>query len=81
MSNAALCMDPHLDRRVVVKSIKAGVDPRRILDELSALQAIRSKHVVEIYDVIRDDRGTVTGIVEEYLPRKDLNRFAGAHDH
>ncbi len=72
MSDAILCTDTHLDRLVVVKSIKAGVDARRILDELSALQAIRSKHVVEIYDVIRDDGGAVSGIVEEYLPGKDL---------
>jgi serine/threonine protein kinase len=56
-----------LDRLVVVKSIKSGVDPKRILDELSALQSIRSKHVVQIYDVIWDDDGTVQAIVEEYL--------------
>ena len=72
MSNAVLCTDTHLDRPVVVKSIKAGVDARRILDELAALQAIRSKHVVEIYDVIRDDGGAITAIVEEYLPGQDL---------
>jgi serine/threonine protein kinase len=72
MSDATLCTDTHLDRLVVVKSIKTGVDERRILDELSALQAIRSKHVVQIYDIIRTDVGAVTGIVEEYLPGRDL---------
>ena len=83
MSDATLYTDTHLDKLVVIKSIKAGVDARRILDELSALQAIRSKHVVQIYDVIRDKSGAVTAIVEEYLSGMDLTRApppATAHE-
>lgn len=38
----------------------------------SDLQEIRSRHVVEIYDVIRDAKGNVVGIVEEYLPGDKL---------
>jgi serine/threonine-protein kinase len=48
------------------------MDPKRLLDELAALQEIRSKHVVQIYDVIRDAKGAVKAIIEEYLPGKDL---------
>jgi serine/threonine-protein kinase len=72
MSDTIVCDDQHLDRLVVVKKLAAGIGSRRILDELAALQTIRSKHVVQIYDVIRDKKGAVTAIVEEYLPGKDL---------
>ncbi|MBU6464331.1 MAG: serine/threonine protein kinase [Bradyrhizobium sp.] len=72
MSEAVVCTDTHLERQVVIKSLKPGADSKRILDELAALQSIRSKHVVQIYDVIRDSSGNVVGIVEEYLPGDDL---------
>lgn len=72
MSDAIVCDDQHLDRPVIVKKLAAGIDSRRILDELAALQTIRSKHVVQIYDVIRNRRGEVIAIVEEYLPGNDL---------
>lgn len=67
MSETLVCEDAHLDRPVVVKFLKPDVDPKRLLDEVSALSAIRSKHVVQVYDVIRDKKGAVVAIVEEYL--------------
>jgi serine/threonine protein kinase len=76
MSETVVCTDTHLEREVVVKSLKPGADPKRILDELAALQTIRSKHVVQIYDVIRDSKGAVVAIVEEYLPGNDLTSVA-----
>lgn len=72
MSEAILCRDEHLDREVVIKGLAAGVEPKRLLDEVSALQAIRSKYVVQIFDVIHDEKETIVGLVEEYLPGKDL---------
>jgi serine/threonine-protein kinase len=72
MSDAVLCNDLHLDRLVVIKALKSGVDQRRLLDELAALQAIRSKHVVQVYDVIHNSAGAVVAIVEEFLPGSDL---------
>jgi len=72
MSEAFVCRDTHLDRLVIIKALAPGTDPGRLLDELSALQEIRSKHVVQIYDVIRAKNGTIEAIVEEYLPGKDL---------
>jgi len=73
MSNAIVCTDRHLDRLVLVKSLDFGVDEKRLLDEIAALSSIRSKHVVQIYDVLRDKDGKLAAIVEEYLPGADLN--------
>lgn len=72
MSDALVCEDKNLERKVVVKSLKDGTDPKRLLDELSALLEIRSKHVVQIYDVIAGNKGEIAAIVEEYLPGSDL---------
>lgn len=73
MSTAMVCHDEHLDRDVLVKALQKGVDQKRITDELNALSSIRSKHVVEIYDAIRDDQGNVTAIIEELISGDDLN--------
>jgi len=72
MSHATVCKDKHLDRDVLVKELQSGVDQRRIVDEVAALTSIRSKHVVQIYDVIKDRRGAIVGLVEEYIPGPDL---------
>ena len=72
MSDVTVCNDTHLERKVVVKYLKKGTDSRRLLDELAALQSIRSKHVVQIYDVIKDEHNKIVAIVEEYLPGQDL---------
>lgn len=72
MSDTVVCLDTHLDRRVLVKGLKKGTDPARILDELSALSEIRSKHVVQVFDVVRDVSGGVIAIVEELLVGPDL---------
>jgi serine/threonine-protein kinase len=72
MSEVVVCDDLHLDRKVIIKTLAHGADPRRLLDELAALQAIRSKHVVQIYDVIREPSEAILAIVEEYLPGQDL---------
>ncbi|MEP1421897.1 MAG: serine/threonine-protein kinase [Erythrobacter sp.] len=72
MSEAQRCRDKNLDRDVVVKALKPGINPKRIIEEAKALSQIRSKHVVQIFDVIRDSSGTIIGIVEEYLDGPDL---------
>ncbi|MGH6779332.1 MAG: protein kinase domain-containing protein [Bradyrhizobium sp.] len=76
MSTAVVCQDQHLDRAVLVKSLAPGTDKRRLLDEIQALQVIRSKHVVQIYDLIWYGAGEIVGIVEEYLPGEDLTAVA-----
>lgn len=73
MSDARICIDQHLDRKVIVKSLNLEVDQKRLEDEVAALSAVRSKHVVELYDVIKDDDGNIVAIIEEFLPGPDLN--------
>lgn len=72
MSDTWQCTDTNLQRSVVVKSIKPGIAKAKLLDELSALSAIRSKHVVQVLDVIRDPNGEICGFVEEFIDGTDL---------
>jgi eukaryotic-like serine/threonine-protein kinase len=63
------CMDLHLQRRVIIKRLQVGVEERRLLDEQKALAKLRSKHVVQLYDIIElADRGKPEkAIVLEYI--------------
>ena len=72
MGDTAVYRDSILERLVIIKRLQKGVEKKRLLDEISALQTIRSPHVVQIYDVIEDDGGEIAGIVEEYLDGDDL---------
>lgn len=72
MSETLLCEDSHLQRKVVIKALKPGIEPHRLMDELSALSAIRSKHVVQVLDVIKQADGNILGFVEEYIEGKPL---------
>ena len=69
--------DTNLDRRVAIKYLGVDGEHRRILDELKALQRIRSKHVVQIYDVVNERDGTLMGIVEEYVTGDSLEEHLG----
>lgn len=80
MSTAFACADKHLDRTVLIKALQSGVDQKRILDEVKALSAVRSKHVVQIYDVLKDADGKVVALVEEYLPGQDINDLVPIKD-
>jgi serine/threonine-protein kinase len=55
--------------------LQPGCDKRRVYDEVQALQRVRSKHVVQIYDVVIAQPGNQIGIVQEYLPGDDLHSF------
>lgn len=72
MSDTLHCRDTVLVREVIIKALKQGIAPQRLVDELAALSAIRSPYVVEIYDVIRDAGGNVVAVVEEYLSGASL---------
>lgn len=74
MGDIQECMDTHLDRRVVVKTLKPGEESRRLLDEQRALLQLRSKHVVQIFDIVtlRDTEGEKSGIVLEYIDGENL---------
>lgn len=80
MSHAQVCVDANLKRSVVVKRLQDATDERRLVDEISALGRIRSKHVVQIYDVIQGKSGNVKALVEEYIPGSDLTALAPLSD-
>lgn len=65
------CKDNHLDRKVAIKFIQNEKEKLRLRDELSALLQMRSKHVVQVFDIVIDDVGTF-GIVEEFIDGVDL---------
>lgn len=57
MGSVIVCRDNFLERQVAIKVLQEVTEYRRLSDELTALQSIRSKHVVEIFDVITDTSG------------------------
>lgn len=64
------CQDTVLERNVAIKVIQDTVNRRRMLDELKALLKMRSKHVVQVFDVIH--MGDDLGIVQEFIEGADL---------
>ncbi|NIJ78589.1 serine/threonine-protein kinase [Xanthomonas campestris] len=65
------CEDEILERKVAVKVMKDSAETRRLIDEIAALLKLRSKHVVQVYDIIRLDDGDI-GIVQEFIEGADL---------
>ncbi|WP_434779071.1 serine/threonine-protein kinase [Neisseria sp. Ec49-e6-T10] len=70
-SDVLYCNDKNLERHVVIKSIRDISETDRLLDEVNALMQLRSKHVVQLYDVIYDN-STIIGIVMEFIKGNDL---------
>ncbi|ELV2204458.1 serine/threonine protein kinase [Escherichia coli] len=66
------CRDSHLERFVAIKTINDPSDTERMKDELAALMTLRSKHVVELFDVINYAEGNLA-IVEEFIDGPSLN--------
>lgn len=71
MGSVLFCNDSHLERPVAIKVLKDPKQRRRIIDELQALLKMRSKHVVQVYDVLKLD-GDALGIVQEFIAGVDL---------
>lgn len=74
LGEVVFCTDQNLERSVVVKY---GNQHHRLLDELAALQRIRSKHVVEIFDVVHERGSAPMGIVEEFIDGDVLSSKLG----
>jgi serine/threonine protein kinase len=68
------CVDLHLKRPVVIKRLQLGVEQRRLIDEQKALAKVRSKHVVQLYDIVELINGSRTdkAIVLEYIDGSNL---------
>lgn len=71
MGSVLPCKDLTLQRDVAIKVIHGATHRRRMLDELSALAKMRSKHVVQVYDVLQPSRDEI-GIVQEFISGVDL---------
>jgi serine/threonine-protein kinase len=67
--------DTYLDRTVLFKSMQDKANNHQLLSEIQGLSRARSRHVVEIYDVIKSEDGTVVGIVIEFLTGSDYLDF------
>lgn len=74
MGDISVCVDTHLNRKVVVKTLKTGQDDRRLIDERKALLKLRSKHVVQLFDLIETNDGITPqkALVLEYIEGRDL---------
>lgn len=67
--------DSFLDRDVIFKCTQRQEDSSQIVNELRHISSSRSRHIVEIYDVVLDSAGQPLGIVMEYLPGRDYTDF------
>lgn len=74
MGEVIFCEDLHLQRQIVLKYLQPGIEARRLLDEQKALSKVRSKHVVQLYDIvnIQGAVGKQSGIVLEYIDGETL---------
>lgn len=73
-----ICRDSYLDRDIAIKFVEPETSADALIKEVQALSTIRSKHVVQLYDVLTDRRGSSIGIVLEYVPGADLVHFQTA---
>jgi serine/threonine protein kinase len=74
MAEVHRMIDTHLDREIILKRLRNPADARRLVDEKKALLRLRSKHVVQLFDIVQYDyKGTQeTGLILEFIDGKDL---------
>ena len=70
MGSVSVCNDTVLERKVAIKVIHSTTHQRRMRDELAALLKMRSKHVVQVYDILKFDDNLA--IVQEFINGQDL---------
>ena len=75
MGDVIYCQDLQLLRLVAIKTIQNIDEINRLEDEISALTQLRSKHVVQVFDVITFDDGSF-GIVMEFIKGNDLFKIS-----
>ena len=66
------CIDSHLQRKVAIKTIKKLSELPRLRDEISALLKLRSKHVVQVFDIVEGYDKDSFAIVMEFIDGFDL---------
>lgn len=67
--------DTFLRRVVLLKVMHDSANNRQLHNELKGLCKARSRHVVEVYDVINNDNGEIVGVVIERLRGRDFSKF------
>jgi eukaryotic-like serine/threonine-protein kinase len=67
--------DTYLDRPVLFKSMHVPEENAQLEREICGLSSVRSRHIVDIYDVIHDPHGNVVGIIIEQLTGRDYLGF------
>jgi eukaryotic-like serine/threonine-protein kinase len=68
--------DTFLQRNVAIKEMKHPGDAVALRDELARIREIRSRHVVEVYDLFEAKQSTNVALVEEYVPGPTLEDLA-----
>ena len=53
-SDVFFCDDTHLKRKIAIKTIQDLSELDRLKDEISALMKLRSKHVVQVFDIVEN---------------------------
>lgn len=67
--------DMFLRRVVLLKMMQDAENNAQLQNELKALCRARSRHVVEVYDVIVNEKGEIEGVVIERLRGRDFSAF------
>jgi serine/threonine protein kinase len=77
------CTDNNLSRKVVLKRVHKASDMPRLLDEQKALLKLRSKHVIQLLDVVRFswNGDEITCLVLEFIDGVDLSKLKFSPDH
>src|SRR5690349_19523461 len=70
--------DTFLARPVAIKEMKRIGDAKVLRDELAAIGEIRSRHVIEVYDLFEAKNSDRLALVEEYVPGQTLEEIAKA---
>lgn len=67
--------DTFLRRVVLLKEMQDAANNAQLQNELTGLCSARSRHVVEVYDVITNNNGEIIGVVIERLRGRDFSQF------
>lgn len=67
--------DIFLRRVVLLKVMHDAADNAQLQNEIRGLCKARSRHVVEVYDVVLNEKGEVAGIIIERLRGRDFLHF------
>jgi len=76
--------DTYLRRIVLLKAMQDSKHNEQLKNEIFGLSKANSRHVVEIYDVVKNDQDEIEGVIIERLRGRDFSEFhaeaAGAPD-